>query len=160
MQCWSGVKPGHRWPPAEDPADEELVARIAGGDREAFAAFTADGDRLYRFALLVCGSAPVADDVTQDVFVEVIHHAGRFQPIGPGGAWLFGVARNHVRRSLDRRPTESLPDDDTENATLAIDADPLAGLARRQYLMALRRAVLALPVKDPAKRLSCATCRN
>jgi RNA polymerase sigma-70 factor (ECF subfamily) len=134
----------------EDPSDEELIARIVSGDREAFAAlYRRRRADVYRFALHVSGSAPVADDVTQDVFMAVIHHAGRYQPDRAGVvAWLLGIARNHVRRSLDRRPTESLPDDDSETGrTLAIEADPLAGLARRQYLAALRRAVLALPVK-------------
>ena len=135
---------------AEDPSDEELVARIVSGDREAFAAlYRRRRADVYRFALHVSGSAAVADDVTQDVFMAVIHDAGRYRPDRAGVApWLLGIARNHVRRSLDRRPTESLPDDDSETARpLAIDADPLAGLARRQYQVALRRAVLALPVK-------------
>ena len=135
---------------AEDPSDEELIARIVSGDREAFAAlYRRRRADVYRFALHVSGSAPVADDVTQDVFMAVIHHAGRYQPDRAGVvAWLLGIARNHVRRSLDRRPSESLPEDDSEAArTLAIDADPLAGLARRQHVAALRRAVLELPVR-------------
>jgi RNA polymerase sigma-70 factor (ECF subfamily) len=134
----------------EDPSDEELVARIVSGDREAFAAlYRRRRSDVYRFALHVSGSAPVADDVTQDVFMAVIHHAARYQPDRAGVvAWLLGIARNHVRRSLDRRPTESLPEDDSEAARiLAIDADPLAGLARRQHMAALRRAVLELPVR-------------
>ena len=65
----------------EDPSDEELIARIVSGDREAFAAlYRRRRADVYRFALHVSGSAPVADDVTQDVFMAVIHHAGRYQP--------------------------------------------------------------------------------
>ena len=91
----------------------------------------------------------VADDVTQDVFMAVIRDAARYRPdqadVVP---WLLGIARNHVRRAMRQRPTVTLPDDDSEtNRTLAIDADPLAALARRQDVVALRRAVLDLPVK-------------
>jgi RNA polymerase sigma-70 factor, ECF subfamily len=135
---------------AEDPSDEELIARIVTGDRDAFAAlYRRRRADVYRFALHVSGSPAVADDVTQDVFMAVIHDARRYRPDRAGvSPWLLGIARNHVRRSLARRPTVALPDDDSEaGRTLAIDADPLAGLARRQYLAALRRAVLELPVK-------------
>jgi RNA polymerase sigma-70 factor (ECF subfamily) len=135
---------------AEHPSDEELIARITAGDREAFAAlYRRRRSDVYRFALHVGGSPAVADDVTQDVFMAVIHGAGRYRPDRAGVVpWLLGIARNHVRRSLHQRPTVSLPDDDSEAArTLAIDADPLAGLARRQHADALRRAVLDLPVK-------------
>ncbi len=135
---------------AEDPSDEALIARIVRGDRESFAALyrRRRGD-VYRFALHISGSRMVADDVTQDVFMAVIHDAARYRPdradVVP---WLLGIARNHVRRAMSQRPTVTLPDDDSEmNRTLAIDADPLAALARRQDVVALRRAVLDLPVK-------------
>jgi RNA polymerase sigma-70 factor (ECF subfamily) len=134
----------------EDPSEQELVARIVNGDREAFAElYRRRRADVYRFALHVSGSSTIADDVTQDVFMAVIHDARRYQPDRAGVMpWLLGIARNHVRRSLSRRPTISLPEDDSAvGRTLAIDADPLAGLARRQYLVALRRAVLELPVK-------------
>ena len=49
---------------------------------------------------------------------------------------------------MHQRSTVALPDDESEtDQTLAVDADPLAGLARRQHVLALRRAVLDLPVK-------------
>jgi len=135
---------------AEDPSDEALIVRIVSGDRDAFAAlYRRRRADVYRFALHISGSSSVADDVTQDVFMAVIHDAGRYQPDRAGVVpWLLGIARNHVRRLLDRQPTVALPDDESETGrTLAVEADPLAGLARRQYVLALRRAVLELPVK-------------
>ena len=134
----------------EDPSEQELIARIVNGDREAFAElYRRRRADVYRFALHVSGSSTIADDVTQDVFMAVIHDASRYRPDRAGVmAWLLGIARNHIRRSLSRRPTMTLPEDDSAvGRTLKIDADPLAGLARRQYLAALRRAVLELPVK-------------
>ena len=136
---------------SEQPSDEALIAGIAAGDREAFAALY--GRRrldVYRFALHVSGSPQVADDVAQDVFMAVIHHAGRYRS-GRSGVvpWLLGIARNHVRHWVEReRPSLPLPDDDSDAAgTLAVESDPLAGLARRRHVAALRRAVLALPVR-------------
>src|SRR5438552_1984993 len=87
--------------------DEELMARIAGGDRDAFAAlYRRRRPDVYRFALHVGGSESIADDVTQDVFMAVIHEAGRYRP-GRAAVmpWLLGITRNHVRRALQGRPT-------------------------------------------------------
>ena len=62
----------------EDPSDEALIVRIVSGDRDAFAAlYRRHRADVYRFAMHISGSRPVADDVTQDVFMAVIQHAGR-----------------------------------------------------------------------------------
>jgi len=134
----------------DHPSDDDLIARIGRGDREAFASLyrRRRGD-VYRFALLMSGSAALADDVTQDVFVEVIHHAGRYRP-GYSGVvpWLFGIARNHARRAQARqRPSISLPEGESQRVgPFTVEYDPVAGMARRQHVAALRRAVLELPI--------------
>src|SRR5258708_13332016 len=97
---------------AEDPSEVALIARIVSGDREAFAELyrwrRAD---VYRFALHVSGSPAIADDVTQDVFMAVIHDAGLYQPDRAGvTSWLLGIPRTHAPRSLARRPMPSLSD--------------------------------------------------
>src|SRR5262245_284513 len=135
---------------ASEPSDDDLIARIARGDRDAFAAlYRRRRPDVYRFALLMSGSAAIADDVTQDAFVDVIHHAMRYRA-GQSGVvpWLFGIARNHARRAQQRqRP--SVPIDAAVAATprpFAIDDDPLTGLARREHIAALRRAIFELPI--------------
>ena len=52
----------------KDPSDEALIVRIVSGDRDAFAAlYRRHRADVYRFAMHISGSRPVADDVTQDV---------------------------------------------------------------------------------------------
>jgi RNA polymerase sigma-70 factor (ECF subfamily) len=140
---------------APDNDDEMLMARVAAGDREAFAAlYRRRRPDVFRFALLMSGSTSVADDVAQDVFMEVIRHAARYQPnrssrAGVGGVipWLLGITRNHVLRSRHRQRFV-VPLEEADPATdVAVTPDPLAGIARQQYVAALRRALLALPVK-------------
>src|SRR5215471_20106784 len=109
-------------------SDDALIARAAAGDREAFAdLYRRRRPDVYRFALLMSGSNAVADDVTQDVFMEVIHHAGRYQS-GRSGVmpWLFGIARNHVLRSRNRQRF-AVPMDEADPASpaLAVVPDPL-----------------------------------
>jgi RNA polymerase sigma-70 factor (ECF subfamily) len=133
-----------------EPSDDALIAQAAVGDRDAFATlYRRRRPDVYRFALLMSGSHAVADDVTQDVFMEVIHHAGRYQSDRSGVVpWLFGITRNHVLRSRHRQRFV-VPMDDTSAGSpeLAVTPDPLAGIARRQHVEAVRRALMAMPVK-------------
>jgi RNA polymerase sigma-70 factor (ECF subfamily) len=143
----------------QDVADDTLIARMAAGERDALAAlYRRRRPDVYRFALLMSGSPAVADDVVQDVFMELIRHADRYQPDRSGirgtGApgsrvvpWLLGIARNHVLRSRHRQRFSTSMEDAEGAPALVVSTDPLAGMARRQHLEALRRALLALPVK-------------
>src|SRR5207249_11118202 len=75
----------------QPPVDDELISRITAGDREAFALlYRRYRTDVYRFAAHVSGSAAVADDVVQDVFVAVIEDASGYRAVGRGscrGCW-------------------------------------------------------------------------
>ncbi|MGB7220701.1 MAG: sigma-70 family RNA polymerase sigma factor [Vicinamibacterales bacterium] len=129
---------------------DDLIEKIAGGDRDAFALlyrrFRPD---VYRFAVHMCGSRAQAEDVVQDVFVVVIEDAERYRP-GRSGvlAWLLGIARNHVRRWRYRRPVMPLPGDETdEGRRLGVESDPIGDLTRQRHKAALARALLELPAR-------------
>src|SRR5687768_11392411 len=110
-------------------SDEELMAAVAAGDREAFGALY--GRRrpdVYRFALHMTGVPAAAEDVAQDVFLAVIHEARRYSPARAAVLpWLLGIARNMARRRMSERRYEPLPDGTAEPA---VHADPLDGLVR------------------------------
>ena len=63
--------------------------------------------------------------------------------------WLCGIARNFVRRRLavDRGSTSIDADEGLEAALPAASPDPLADLTSAEAIAALRRAVLALPLR-------------
>lgn len=135
----------------ESAADEDLLRRIASGETAALGVlFRRRQQNVYRFALHLTGSPSLADDVTQDVFVTVIRDAGRFEP-GRAAvpAWLCGIARNFVRRRLaiDRGAASIDADEGLEAALPAPSPDPLADLTTAEAIDALRRAVLALPLR-------------
>jgi RNA polymerase sigma-70 factor (ECF subfamily) len=100
-----------------DLTDVLLLRRIAGGDEDAFGeVYRQKHPAIYRFALHMTGSASVAEDVTQEVFMALIRDPRRFDPArGTLGGFLFGVARNHLRKrwEQDRRlvPFAGDPDD-------------------------------------------------
>src|SRR5688572_2289324 len=136
----------------EHTSDDRLLAGIAAGRPEALTwLFRRRQADVYRFARHMSGAAALADDVTQDVFLVVMREAGRYQP-GRSSvtAWLCGIARNCVRQRLERDARfESLDGNEEEDAGQlpAVRIDPVGELTRVERIAALRRAVLALPVR-------------
>jgi RNA polymerase sigma-70 factor, ECF subfamily len=64
-------------------------------DAELQAAFDQHKDAVYRFAWRMSGSPAAAEDITQDVFVALLRHPGRFDPArGSLRAFLLAIARN------------------------------------------------------------------
>ncbi|WP_205745572.1 sigma-70 family RNA polymerase sigma factor [Egibacter rhizosphaerae] len=93
-----------------------LVAGVAEGDRGALAAlYDAYAGPLYGFALRRLGDAALAEELVQQVLLQVWRHAGRYDPQrGSVRTWIMAIARNatvdlHRRRPADR-PTWPLPD--------------------------------------------------
>jgi len=125
-------------------SDEELMAAVAGGDREAFGAlYRRRRPDVYRFALHMTGGPAAAEDVAQDVFLAVIQEAGRYSPSRAAVLpWLLGIARNMARRRMAERTYEPLPDGTGEPA---VQADPMDGITRMRQTEALRCALGTLP---------------
>jgi RNA polymerase sigma-70 factor, ECF subfamily len=89
-------------------SDVLLAARLSAGDDRALAeAFDRLGPAVYAGALRVLGDAAAAQDVVQDVFVELWSRPGRYDPAaGPLRAYLVLLARHRavdiVRSELRR----------------------------------------------------------
>lgn len=139
--------------------DEELLPRIAAGDRAAFAElFRRRQAAVYRFALHLTGSPATAEDVTQETFLAVMRDAGRHQP-GRASvlAWLCGIARNQARRRLEREHRlVALPAEDEQGEeTGSVTPDPLGDMTRAENIEAVRRAVLSLPLPYREAVVAC-----
>src|SRR6185436_14854263 len=91
-------------PAQTDPSDSELLQSMMAGDEAALTMlFRRRASDVHRFALQMCGSRALADDVTQEVFIVLFgeaHTSGGAR--GWGGAFLWGTARNRVLRRLGR----------------------------------------------------------
>lgn len=83
----------------------ELLARIAGQDRNAFAEFYAlTSRRVYGLARRVLIDPDLSEDTTQEVYLQVWNMADRFNPeAGSPMAWLMTLAH---RRAVDRVRSE------------------------------------------------------
>jgi RNA polymerase sigma-70 factor, ECF subfamily len=121
--------------------DGDLLKRFREGDREAFTLlYRAHQNAVFRFAVFMTGDHAKAADVTQDVFVWLIHHAGNFDPArGELGAFLAGVARKFIQK----RRGDELRWVQFDESKLAIDH----GRYGESDADELRKAILALPEK-------------
>ena len=118
---------------------------------ELQAAFEQHKDAVYRFAWRMAGPA-AADDITQDVFVTLLRHPGRFDPSrGTLRAFLLGIARNLVLKQwqaahrLEPLDDEALVGEPIDPARG--DVGELVGLAVRA-LPPLQREVVILAEYD------------
>ena len=132
-------------------ADQELLRQLAKGDEAAFVAlYERYQGPLYRFALHMSGNTATAEEVTQEVFMLLMKKPKGYEPEkGSLAGYLFGIARNLARRSMQRSRLDQPIDDETfdheNDPALASDADLLAELSNAELIECLRRAVLALP---------------
>ena len=82
------------------PSDRDLMARLAGGDREALAPLMERHyPRLYRIALSYLRNPDDALDTVQETFVKAFQNAGRWDGSVEAGPWLSRVA---INQSIDR----------------------------------------------------------
>lgn len=96
--------------------DEKLMARYARGDLAAFEALMARHRRgLYNFIYRFLGDSQKAEDVFQEVFLEVIKARRRYRPIAKFTTWIYRIARNRCIDTLRKeqsRKTVDLPEED------------------------------------------------
>jgi RNA polymerase sigma-70 factor (ECF subfamily) len=138
-------------------SDEALVDLMREGDEEAFISlYRRRQPDIYRFVFGMSNSRITTEDVTQEVFINLLHHADRFDPArGSVRSFLYGIARNCLLQHFEReRPYVPYDGKAPENGSSALEKslpadinDPLAELTTAELLAELRQAVLTLPLK-------------
>ncbi|MGL4404524.1 MAG: sigma-70 family RNA polymerase sigma factor [Notoacmeibacter sp.] len=111
------------------PAEiEQLIARVALGDRQAFnALYQATSPKLFAVTMRILGNRSEAEDALQEVYVKVWNRASSFAPnianrgYSPVG-WLVSIARN---QSIDLMRQRRGSQVDIEEAFDLADAAPL-----------------------------------
>ena len=142
--------------PDDGPALEGLwIAQIARGDRAAFERlYDAYQRPLFRYFLHFVHMVEVAEELTDDVLVEVWKNAARFHGRSKPSVWVFGIAYHKAMDALRRRrppvvdlhAVENAPDDER----LAPEAAALHESVRNDVALSLatlsaeHRAVLVL----------------
>lgn len=126
-------------------SDIELVGRVAKGDRAAVRLlFMRHHARIYRFVARQTGQESMADDIANEVFLELWRQAPAFEGRSEVSTWLLGIARFKALSALRKRKEEWIDDDDA--AAVPDDADtPEVTVMKEDKAAALKKMVGALP---------------
>ena len=123
--------------------DLALVTAVRAGDEGAMAAlYDRYSSIVYSVALRVLQDAGSAEDVLQDIFMQLWRNPGAFDSSrGNLAAWLAVITRNRSIDALRRRRPES----NIQDVVVSVEAD-LASEAERSRAMGKVRSVLeAMP---------------
>ena len=140
-------------PPPSEKDDASLLALVQRGDEQAMASlFDRYSKVVYSVALRVLRDPASAEDVLQEIFMQIWRSPGGFIATrGSLGGWLAVVSRNRSIDSLRRkRPTESV-----DEIPLASPFN-LSDEAERSLMMEKTRAAITLLPAEQRKTLEMA----
>lgn len=116
-----------------DDGDHELLARVAGGEVEAF-------ERLYRryykrvfgFAARLTPRLEIAEEVVDDTMLTVWRKAGNFAGRSKPSTWIFGIAYRKALKASRRFPDDKMAGNVSE--TELRQTDGLESIVVRQQI--------------------------
>lgn len=130
--------------------DDQLIRRVAAGDRQAFETlYDRYAATVYGVALRMLADRELAEDAVQEVFWRVWKRAASFDRSRAFAPWLFGIAHNYAIDELRRRRVRPQPVyEDDENPILSeipdqADVGEAAVLADQRRIV--REAIDQLP---------------
>ena len=132
----------------EGPSDAEVVARVLGGDREAFGLIVRRYESgLLRFATRVLGGRDAAADAVAESLVRAYRHLASCRDPTRLRTWLYRIVANRCKSHLARRATGDVSLDDAP--PIADPTDNEAALERVEQLAVVEQALATL---SPEKR--------
>ncbi len=134
----------------DSTAPEQLLARYANGDADAFTALVHMYEsRLFAFLARFTLDQHMAEDVFQQVFTKVAMHAASFDGRASFSTWLFRIARNAAVDELRKRRTQPVrpgaEEAQFESLAQAHTDSPLDKLTRDELGQRIRLALAELP---------------
>jgi RNA polymerase sigma-70 factor (ECF subfamily) len=129
--------------------DGDLIRRIAAGNKLAMQSlYMRHNVRLFRFALRFIQNKAAAEDLVQEVFLDVWRKADDFEGRSEVSTWLLAIVRNKALSMMRHRPTEQLDEDAA--ACIADSADtPEMATQKEQARSIIRKCLTQL---SPAHR--------
>lgn len=154
--------------------ERTLAERHRWGDAAAFEElYRAHAEMVYNLALRLSGDRDRAADLSQEVFLRIYRHLGKFRGRSSLKTWIYRVTVNHCRSRLARRrlPTRSIdaaaaeggdrqdreppivltdPSRDPEERAMAGDAEKILQAALAELPVVFREAVVLRDLEDLA----------
>jgi RNA polymerase sigma-70 factor (ECF subfamily) len=136
----------------DNAIDIALMVRIGAGDHAAFRVLVErHQDAVVGTVAKMLGNPSEAEDISQQVFLRLWHHAKRYRPEAKFTTYLFTITRNLVFNESRRRSRrkEVSTDERDEFSHLQVesnpDRQPDAELLQAELQQAVDAAIAALP---------------
>ena len=123
--------------------DSTLISAIRSADQSAMAAlYDRYSSIVYSVALRVLGDTGAAEDVLQDVFMQLWRNPGLFNSSrGSLGAWLAVIARNRAIDTLRKRR----PENEIEEVVISVETDFAGEVDRARAAEKVRSVLGSMP---------------
>jgi RNA polymerase sigma-70 factor (ECF subfamily) len=155
-----------KWGAAEPDPDAVLMLRVKRGDRAAFAALVEKYQQpVLNFLMRSLQDEAEAEDLAQNVFVQVWKSARRYRRTARFSTWLFTIARNLCLNELRRRarhpaaPLEAAASETETPLPQRLEdrqtATPPEALLREELFQKVEAALAELPETQRAALLLC-----
>lgn len=124
-------------------SDLALVTAIRAGEESALATlYDRYSSIVYSVALRVLQDTGSAEDVLQDIFMQLWRKPGAFDASrGNMGAWLAVIARNRAIDALRKRR----PENDIEDVIVSVEPDLASDAERSRAMEKVRGALSSMP---------------
>lgn len=132
-------------------SDEELMLRFAAGDAAAFdALYARHRGGVFRYLLRQCQNRATAEELFQDVWMNLVHARGRYRVQAKFATYLYTLSHNrlidHFRR---HKPLHVVPLDEDDADPVELQASPALeperGAQAREQAARLLQLVAELP---------------
>lgn len=117
--------------PADEPADAELVVRARQNDIRAYEQlYQLHVGRVFALCVRLCNDRDMAEDLTQEAFVQAWRKLGSFRGDSAFGSWLYRIATNTALSYLRKQTPfkKSLDIADMDEPELRETTDEQIGL--------------------------------
>ena len=119
-----------------------LIERTATGDKQAFQAlFQALGERVFRYALRLISNPSKAEEVTNDVMLEVWKKAATYERRSKVSTWILGITRHVALNAVRRKEFDTVDIDEGPEIEVEIDETPSVERDRAALKREIRRSL-------------------
>jgi len=127
----------------EDSSDARLILSVRSGDQQAMGAlFDRYSSLVYSVALRVLGDTGAAEDILQEVFMQLWRKPAVFDSArGSLAAWLAVIARNRAIDAIRKRK----PETDIEDVIVSVEPDFAGEAERNRAAEHIRRKLSEMP---------------
>lgn len=129
--------------------EQDLLHRLSKGDEAAFVSiFDLYSARIYNFIIKYVQSPPLAEDLTQEVFMKLWESRAQVTKIESFKAYLFVIARNHTLNSLKKAFKSEAAVGEVVKNYVTQRSNTEEDILHKEYLQFLKRVLDSLPERS------------